>query len=100
MEVVAVVATHINSTIQSDAFDLLDGVEGGLGDVLYQIAESFARARSQQGDEVEITAADVSDAATALINALEKSDLPSDVRAWLKTMHEALVTKAHRRGKG
>lgn len=87
-------ATKDNSTIQSDAFELLDCFEGGLGDVLYQIAESIAGNRTQN-ENIEITVADVTQAAAILIEALEKSNLPPDARQWLKTMHEKMISAAH-----
>ncbi len=65
-----------NTVVTSQALDLLDSFEGGLGDVVQEIAEHYARVRTGNTinllSPVEITVPDVRRAAEQVVAALEK----------------------------
>lgn len=83
----------VTSTITSDALGILDCFSGGFEDVLYQMAEHSAVDRTGQRRDVEISVADIEDGARRLVQALEKSDLPTDVKAAVSSMLRCMADK-------
>lgn len=62
-----------DTVVTSQALELMDCFEGGVADVVFRLAEEFARRRTENDDRsalVEVTAADVRQAGERIIAAL------------------------------
>lgn len=84
------------ASIASDALVLLDCFDGQVGEVVYGIAEEFAKERGK-GQAVEITASDVRKAGEIVIAGLQKmvemGRLPSGFVPQLDGMRDCFLCK-------
>jgi len=80
---------NIESSISSDALGLLDCFTNGLDDVIYEIAEAIA-ARRTGSQQVEITRADIKEAANVFVVCLETAEIPAPVRDHVRQMLHCL----------
>jgi len=84
-----------NASITGDALSLLDCFEGGVGAVVYEMAEQFAKERC--GHPAEVTAIDVRKAGEIVIAGLQKmvemGRLPADFLPHLDGMRDCFLCK-------
>lgn len=84
------------SEMSGKAYDLLDCFVSGLDRVVYEIAESLARAAGQVNPAgvVEIRQEDVRAAAEMVFAAIrEKKDIPRDALDDIEEMHQCMQAK-------
>jgi hypothetical protein len=78
------------STFSSDAIGLLDCFSCGFDDLLGQIAEDIAVNRTPTGEQVEISKHDVEQAAKAIFDAVQRSDLSDPIKQEVATMLDCI----------
>lgn len=94
-----------NSTMTSEAYDLLDCFVSGLDEVIYEIAESLANSKGQIVDGIiEISQDDVKEAANRVFNAIREragKEIPQSVAQQIEGMHECVMEKCriHKSGR-
>lgn len=93
-----------NSSMTSEAYDLLDCFVAGLDEVIYEIAESRAMAKGQEKDGVvEITKDDVREAAEIVFDAIQKhagTAIPQERADEIEKMHQCVLKKCNVRNTG
>lgn len=86
------------STISSEALGLLDCFSGGVEDFVYKLAEHAANSKAAASSGVvEISADDVEKAADFLVEAIRRSEIPSDLRPAINGMLSCFTDKITQR---
>lgn len=83
---------NIESSISSEALDLLDCFANGLDDVMYELAEAVAARRTGRTNNVEICVDDIREAAKLFVECLERVEIPDRAKA---AVHEMLKCLSH-----
>lgn len=85
-----------STTINSEAFELLECFAGGLDELVLKLAENIAAKRQTANNEVEVGVADIQSAAQQLVKILQTSDLPDEIRTDLDVMLSCFKRKLNR----
>ena len=85
------------SSMSSDALDVMDGFVAELDDVVYEIAERIARQRNPSAKAVQIEVEDIQQAARLMFqgvhDAMTRGQLSSDFEPILRGMQKCFQAK-------